>query len=67
MSLVISIAEFLQLLYEYVPKELVIIIMASLTMFIFLEHADRKREREWQEEYTKNKPKSVRSKRSRKD
>ena len=53
MSLVISIAEFLQVLYEYVPKELVIIIMASLTMFIFLEHADRKREREWQEEYTK--------------
>ena len=60
MSLVISIAETLQLLYEYIPKELVLIILTSLVMFIFLEIGDRKREKKWQRELELNKPKSVR-------
>ena len=67
MSLVISIAETLQIIYEYVPKELILIILTSLVMFIFLEIGDRKREKKWQRELELNKPKSVRGRKSKRD
>ena len=64
MSVIENIVNTLNWIYVYVPKELVIIILASLIMFIFLEIGDRKRKKEWQREYEQ---KPVRGRKSKKD
>ena len=65
MSVIENIVNTLNWIYVYVPKELVIVILASLIMFIFLEIVDRKRKRQWLKEYEQDKP--VKGKKSKKD
>ena len=67
MSVIENIVNTLNWIYQYVPKELLIIILSSLVMFIFLEIGDRKREKKWQRELELNKPKSVRGRKSKRD
>ena len=65
MSVIENIVNTLNWIYVYVPKELVIVILASLIIFIFLEIGDRKRKRQWLKEYEPDKP--VKGKKSKKD
>ena len=64
MSVIENIVNTLNWIYQYVPKELLIIILSSLVMFIFLEIGDRKRKKQWLKELE---PKPVRSRKSKKD
>ena len=64
MSVIENIVNTLNWIYVYVPKELVIVILASLIMFIFLEIGDRKRKRQWLKELE---PKPVKGRKSKKD
>ena len=64
MSVIENIVYTLDWIYQYVPKELLIIILSSLVMFIFLEIGDRKRKKQWLKELE---PKPVRSRKSKKD
>ena len=50
MSVIENIVNTLNWIYQYVPKELLIIILSSLVMFIFLEIGDRKRKKQWLKE-----------------
>ena len=45
MSVIENIVNTLNWVYQYVPKELLIIILSSFVMFIFLEIGDRKRKK----------------------
>ena len=65
MNVIENIVYTLNWIYQYIPKELLIIILASLIMFIFLEIGDRNRKRQWQKEYEPDKP--VKGKKSKKD
>ena len=47
MSVIENIVNTLNLIYVYVPKELVIVILGSLVLFVILELGDRKRKKEW--------------------
>jgi|TARA_B100000929_G_scaffold290131_1_gene282706 hypothetical protein len=62
MSVIENIVNTLNWIYQYIPKELVIIILGSLITFIFLEIGDRRRKRQWQRENEINKPKGRKSK-----
>lgn len=64
MSVIENIVNTLNWIYQYVPKELLIIILSSLVMFIFLEIGDRKRKKQWLKELE---PKPVRGRKSKKD
>jgi len=64
MSVIENIVYTLDWIYQYVPKELLIIILSSLVMFIFLEIGDRKRKKQWLKELE---PKPVRGRKSKKD
>ena len=64
MSVIENIVNTLNWLYQYVPKELLIIILSSLVMFIFLEIGDRKRKKQWLKELE---PKPVKGRKSKKD
>ena len=64
MSVIENIVNTLNWIYQYVPKELLIIILSSLVMFIFLEIGDRKRKKQWLKELE---PKPVKGKKSKKD
>ena len=64
MSVIENIDNTLNWIYQYVPKELLIIILSSLVMFIFLEIGDRKRKKQWLKELE---PKPVKGRKSKKD
>mgnify|MGYP001374820649 CR=1 FL=1 len=64
MSVIENIVNTLNWIYQYVPKELLIIILSSLVMFIFLEIGDRKRKKQWLKELE---PKPVKGRKSKKD
>ena len=64
MSVIENIVNTLNWIYQYVPKELLIVILSSLVMFIFLEIGDRKRKKQWLKELE---PKPVRGRKSKKD
>jgi len=64
MNVIENIVYTLDWIYQYIPKELVLIILTSLVMFIFLEIGDRKRKKQWLKELE---PKPVRSRKSKKD
>tara|TARA_Y100000590_G_C15489152_1_gene926996 strand:+ start:415 stop:609 length:195 start_codon:yes stop_codon:yes gene_type:complete len=64
MSVIENIVYTLDWIYQYVPKELLIIILSSLVMFIFLEIGDRKRKKQWLKELE---PKPVKGRKSKKD
>ena len=64
MNVIENIVYTLDWIYQYIPKELVLIILTSLVMFIFLEIVDRKRNKQWLKELE---PKPVRSRKSKKD
>ena len=57
MNVIENIVYTLDWIYQYIPKELVLIILTSLVMFIFLEIGDRKRKKQWLKELE---PKPVR-------
>ena len=63
MSVIENIVNTLNWIYQYVPKELLIIILSSLVMFIFLEIGDRKRKKQWLKELE---PKPVKGRKSKK-
>jgi len=50
MSVIENIVNTLNWIYVYVPKELVIVILGSMILFVILELGDRKRKREWLKE-----------------
>ena len=62
MSVIENLVNTLNWIYVYVPKELVIVILGSLVLFVILELGDRKRKKEWQRENEINKPKGRKSK-----
>lgn len=64
MSVIENIVNTLNWIYQYVPKELLIIILSSLVMFIFLEIGDRKKKKQWLKELE---PKPVKGRKSKKD
>ena len=64
MNVIENIVYTLDWIYQYIPKELVLIILTSLVMFIFLEIGDRKRKKQWLKDLE---PKPVRSRKSKKD
>jgi|TARA_B100000287_G_C20476544_1_gene719413 hypothetical protein len=64
MNVIENIVYTLDWIYQYIPKELVLIILTSLVMFIFLEIGDRKRKKQWLKELE---PKPVRGRKSKKD
>ena len=64
MSVIENIVNTLNWIYQYVPKELLIVILSSLVMFIFLEIGDRKRKKQWLKELE---PKPVKGRKSKKD
>ena len=64
MNVIENIVYTLDWIYHYIPKELVLIILTSLVMFIFLEIGDRKRKKQWLKELE---PKPVRGRKSKKD
>ena len=64
MNVIENIVYTLDWIYQYIPKELVLIILTSLVMFIFLDIGDRKRKKQWLKELE---PKPVRSRKSKKD
>ena len=64
MSVIENIVYTLDWIYQYVPKELLIIILSSLVMFILLEIGDRKRKKQWLKELE---PKPVKGRKSKKD
>ena len=64
MSVIEHIFYTMDWIYQYVPKELLIIILSSLVMFIFLEIGDRKRKKQWLKELE---PKPVKGRKSKKD
>ena len=64
MSVIENIVYTLDWIYQYVPKELLVIILSSLVMFIFLEIGDRKRKKQWLKELE---PKPVKGRKSKKD
>ena len=37
-----SVADMLQMLYTYIPKEVVLILLGGITAFVMLEITDRK-------------------------
>ena len=64
MNVIENIVYTLDWIYQYIPKELVLIILTSLVMFIFLEIGDRKRKKQWLKELE---PKPVRGRKSKRD
>ena len=50
MSVIENIVNTLNWIYVYVPKELVIVILGSMILFVILELGDRKRKRQWLKE-----------------
>jgi|TARA_B100000959_G_scaffold287072_1_gene369152 hypothetical protein len=64
MNVIENIVYTLDWIYQYIPKELVLIILTSLVMFIFLEIGDRKRKKQWLKELE---PKPVKGRKSKKD
>ena len=64
MSVIENIVNTLNWIYQYVPKELLIIILSSLVMFIFLEIGDIKRKKQLLKELE---PKPVKGRKSKKD
>ena len=64
MSVIENIVYTLDWIYQYVPKELLVIILSSLVMFIFLEIGDRKRKKQWLKELE---PKPVKGRKLKKD
>ena len=50
MSVIENIVNTLNWIYQYIPKELVIVILGSLILFVILELGDRKRKRQWLKE-----------------
>ena len=50
MSVIENIVNTLNWIYQYIPKELVIVILGSMILFVILELGDRKRKREWLKE-----------------
>ena len=64
MSVIENIVNTLNWIYQYVPKELLIVILSSLVMIIFLEIGDRKRKKQWLKELE---PKPVKGRKSKKD
>ncbi len=58
MNVIENIVYTLNWIYQYIPKELLIVILASLICFVILEIGDRRREKKWLKEtkiLTKNK------------
>ena len=62
MSVIENIVNVLHWIYQYIPRELVIVILGSMILFVILELGDRKRKKEWQRENEINKPKGRKSK-----
>jgi hypothetical protein len=57
MSVIENIVNTLNWIYQYIPKELVIVILGSMILFVILELGDRKRKKQWlkeQKQYQKN-------------
>ena len=50
MSVIENIVNTLNWIYQYIPKELVIVILGSMILFVILELGDRKRKRQWLKE-----------------
>ena len=50
MSVIENIVNVLHWIYQYIPRELVIVILGSMILFVILELGDRKRKREWLKE-----------------
>ena len=50
MSVIENIVITLNWIYKYIPKELVIVILGSMILFVILELGDRKRKRQWLKE-----------------
>jgi|TARA_B110000263_G_scaffold239738_1_gene242211 hypothetical protein len=50
MSVIENIVNTLNWIYQYIPKELVIVILGSMILFVILELGDRKRKKEWLKE-----------------
>ena len=50
MSVTENIVNVLHWIYQYIPRELVIVILGSMILFVILELGDRKRKREWLKE-----------------
>ena len=50
MSVIENIVNVLHWIYQYIPRELVIVILGSMILFVILELGDRKRIREWLKE-----------------
>ena len=50
MSVIENIVYTLNWIYQYIPKELVIVILGSMILFVILELGDRKRKRQWLKE-----------------
>ena len=63
MNVIENIVYTLNWIYQYIPKELLIVILASLICFVILEIGDRRREKKW----LKESEQPVRGKKSKKD
>ena len=50
MSVIENIVNVLHWIYQYIPRELVIVILGSLICFVILEIGDRRREKKWLKE-----------------
>ena len=50
MNVIENIVYTLNWIYQYIPKELVIVILGSMILFVILELGDRKRKRQWLKE-----------------
>ena len=50
MSVIENIVNTLNWIYQYIPKELVIVILGSMILFVILELGDRKRKTQWLKE-----------------
>ena len=50
MSVIENIVNTLNWIYQYIPKELVIVILGSMILFVILELGDRKRKKQWLKE-----------------
>ena len=50
MSVIENIVNVLHWIYQYIPRELVIVILGSMILFVIIELGDRKRKRQWLKE-----------------